>query len=337
MDEEELHNNSGDISSHMQEELALGVQVSQFNLSGKSSSDSESSESEKQHPSRQKVQSSGKGPVAEDDYTEFLTFNIGPSQPVCHDTGDMMSEIQPTSANSLNHLMDAPGYARDQKFAEDRQREVKRESTKNKKQKKRVKGSAQTTDTAQHDVVEKPSGEQSLKEDGLEAQYFQPKLSGFLANTYEEMMVEDKLPFLSTYSGPFPKLTQDLQEFGMMVGQGHPSPGRADSGLSGTKPGCSCAKTKCTKMYCSCFSYGEPCTSSCLCVDCRNTPAHREQLEKKMTEAQLKNKEGDICCNCRWSQCENSYCSCTKNGKSCGPSCKCYNCKNQFGTKKKEG
>ena len=38
-------------------------------------------------------------------------------------------------------------------------------------------------------------------------------------------------------------------------------------------------------------------------------------------------------CNCQKSNCEQAYCKCAKNGRGCGPSCKCVGCRNKQGVK----
>ena len=335
MDEEDLNNQVGENSSNMHEELALGLQVAQFNLSGKSSSDSESSDTEKTKPFVPK-QTSRNGPV-EDDYREFLAFNLGPriDKPV---EDILVCEGSTLSQSTMLEPLDNTDSRRKNDYAEDRSSGRTKKTPNNKKKNRKQQNFTELQKANYSELQQQKAGRGELHSpecEQLESQYFQTQMLSLHDDTSSGMMVEDKFPtdeLAESYLGAsmkFKSVAQMKQEFGFLPPSGPQDP-------SGPKPGCTCAKSKCIKMYCTCFSFGRACTSDCLCVDCRNTPAHREQtLDNQLTEAQLKNREGDICCNCRWSQCENSYCSCTKNSKGCGPSCKCYNCKNVFGSRKK--
>ena len=39
------------------------------------------------------------------------------------------------------------------------------------------------------------------------------------------------------------------------------------------KSGCKCRKSMCLKKYCECFEASLPCSSTCICADCHNTPS----------------------------------------------------------------
>lgn len=95
---------------------------------------------------------------------------------------------------------------------------------------------------------------------------------------------------------------------------------------------CSCPKSKCKKMYCTCYSKGKRCSSKCTCRNCGNVKKSKNSSESSDTEQPRKREEG---CSCRMSYCEKSYCSCAKEQKGCSAKCACYNCKNSYGTRKK--
>ena len=58
---------------------------------------------------------------------------------------------------------------------------------------------------------------------------------------------------------------------------------------SNAKVTCKCAKTKCLKMYCECFTIGRFCDPSCKCVDCRNTPEFEDQIRKARKSIRTRN------------------------------------------------
>jgi Tesmin/TSO1-like CXC domain, cysteine-rich domain len=337
MDEEDLDQPTPEATSYMQEEIALGMQIAQFNLSGKSSSDSESSDQEKIMSKNPKVIQRVGG--AEDDYREFLTFNMGPSVAAQERSGSTVVDT-----NWLSHQQNMipegqlPRNSRDPQYEEDCSRDArKKNEMSSKKKRKKAKLALQAHSKNTHSLQEVRNTLIVEDTNKLEEDYIQAQMTSLLEPVSIEMMNEVKWG-----SNPIKSFTYNsVDEW-----KADPSPCKANYPVDlslGTqdeqanKPGCSCAKTKCIKMYCSCFSYGKACTSLCSCVECKNTSAHRElSQDLKLTEAQIKNKEGDICCNCKWSQCENSYCSCTKNSKGCGASCKCYSCKNVFGSRSKK-
>ena len=92
---------------------------------------------------------------------------------------------------------------------------------------------------------------------------------------------------------------------------------------------CSCSKSKCMKMYCTCYSNGIPCTQLCSCRECLNN-------DKISRKADSKHPKNDNCCNCKMTYCEKNYCTCARSQKGCSPQCTCYSCKNIFGIRPKK-
>jgi protein lin-54 len=43
---------------------------------------------------------------------------------------------------------------------------------------------------------------------------------------------------------------------------------------------CNCKKTKCLKLYCDCFAYGEFCGTGCHCCDCSNVISNKIERNK---------------------------------------------------------
>lgn len=100
---------------------------------------------------------------------------------------------------------------------------------------------------------------------------------------------------------------------------------------------CICTKTKCIKMYCTCFSQGVYCNKLCQCLNCENSKEFAQSRapgESLSSEHELKRPRTELCCTCKMSHCEKSYCTCARNGKGCSAKCSCYNCKNIYGTRK---
>lgn len=96
---------------------------------------------------------------------------------------------------------------------------------------------------------------------------------------------------------------------------------------------CSCNKTKCLKMYCTCYSSGMPCGSYCECKDCKN---NEELYQDTANESMISIPKQVISCSCKMTYCEKSYCTCSRNQQGCSHLCSCYSCKNYFGTRPKK-
>jgi hypothetical protein len=100
------------------------------------------------------------------------------------------------------------------------------------------------------------------------------------------------------------------------------------------RPYCNCSKSQCLKLYCLCFRKGVACHKSCNCTGCLNVTDNQENVKLKRSHKIARNmSEADVSCNCKMSFCEKSYCACNRSGKGCSSLCKCFHCKNQFGSK----
>ncbi|CAK91053.1 unnamed protein product (macronuclear) [Paramecium tetraurelia] len=104
---------------------------------------------------------------------------------------------------------------------------------------------------------------------------------------------------------------------------------------------CSCSKSHCLQMYCSCFHNGRVCGKSCKCQECENAEDNIIKREKAVNYAKKKaqrNKkvpEGKIFetteiwgCNCSKTRCVKNYCECFIRGKKCSVECNCQHCDN---------
>lgn len=110
---------------------------------------------------------------------------------------------------------------------------------------------------------------------------------------------------------------------------------------------CNCSKSKCLKLYCSCFSGSLMCSSKCSCSDCHNnedTPQHSHERQRAIAAIQamnpnafsekVKNGKHTTGCSCSKEICLRKYCDCFKFGVTCGPLCNCSKekCKNFQGS-----
>jgi hypothetical protein len=58
------------------------------------------------------------------------------------------------------------------------------------------------------------------------------------------------------------------------------------------KQACSCAKSRCLKLYCECFAGGKLCVGLCSCVSCANTSAACDKVERGAAVKKLLKKKG---------------------------------------------
>ena len=104
---------------------------------------------------------------------------------------------------------------------------------------------------------------------------------------------------------------------------------------------CTCTKTNCVKKYCACYANGRYC-EGCECKNCLNTKENAllnksnassidEEKKEKMKKSEILKRQGQVICNCTKSNCTKKYCECFKQGKECGPLCRCVGCVNKEG------
>lgn len=105
--------------------------------------------------------------------------------------------------------------------------------------------------------------------------------------------------------------------------------------------GCNCIRSKCLKLYCTCFQQGKTCDPDiCTCVDCHNVNddstglrelAIQQTLEKRPDAFKKKprEKEPGSGCACKNNQCIRKYCECFRTNLKCTKRCSCKNCKNE--------
>lgn len=93
---------------------------------------------------------------------------------------------------------------------------------------------------------------------------------------------------------------------------------------------CNCPKSKCLKLYCSCFVAQQYCSALCGCTQCHNiednivsVQRHHRLAERRKTQRRLKGG-----CACTRSRCLTKYCECMKIGVACGKMCGCRLCLN---------
>ena len=117
------------------------------------------------------------------------------------------------------------------------------------------------------------------------------------------------------------------------------------SSISNNKPGCSCKKTKCLKLYCECFSNGGICGPNCKCDNCHNVTelqdlreliiqetleknplAFKSKYKNTLSKDKLLHSRG---CRCSKAGCRKNYCECFSKGLGCSRLCRCSNCQNE--------
>jgi Tesmin/TSO1-like CXC domain, cysteine-rich domain len=101
---------------------------------------------------------------------------------------------------------------------------------------------------------------------------------------------------------------------------------------------CNCVRSRCLKLYCSCFHNGKVCKPDiCTCVGCCNTDAddegHRHAaiqtvMEKRADAFTVKPKVIGQGCACKNNRCLRKYCECFRTGLLCSDKCTCRECEN---------
>lgn len=102
---------------------------------------------------------------------------------------------------------------------------------------------------------------------------------------------------------------------------------------------CNCVRSRCLKLYCSCFHNGKACKPDvCTCVGCYNTESdtdgHRQAaiqqaIEKRADAFVIKAKEKGHGCACKNNRCVRKYCECFRTGLGCTEKCTCRGCENR--------
>lgn len=102
---------------------------------------------------------------------------------------------------------------------------------------------------------------------------------------------------------------------------------------------CNCIRSRCLKLYCSCFQNGKACRPDvCTCIDCSNTEvdpeghrkaAIKQAIEKRADAFVVKAKEKGLGCACKNNRCVRKYCECFRTGLGCTDKCTCRECENK--------
>ena len=106
---------------------------------------------------------------------------------------------------------------------------------------------------------------------------------------------------------------------------------------------CNCVRSKCLKLYCSCFHHGKLCRPDiCTCVGCENIlstddtcngnreAAIQHVIEKNADAFVVKPKVMGQGCACKNNKCLRKYCECYRTGLRCNPNkCTCRDCENR--------
>jgi len=101
---------------------------------------------------------------------------------------------------------------------------------------------------------------------------------------------------------------------------------------------CNCIRSRCLKLYCTCFQAGKACDpAKCTCVSCLNTTedagGHRKQaiqqcLEKRPDAFKTRVREPGLGCACKNNRCIRKYCECFRTNRLCTSKCSCRLCAN---------
>lgn len=102
---------------------------------------------------------------------------------------------------------------------------------------------------------------------------------------------------------------------------------------------CNCIRSRCLKLYCSCFQIGKACDSkACTCVGCCNTDedsggerklAIQLCLEKRPDAFKMRVREPGLGCACKNNKCIRKYCECFRTKLACTSKCSCRHCENR--------
>ncbi|KAJ0987477.1 hypothetical protein J5N97_005833 [Dioscorea zingiberensis] len=123
---------------------------------------------------------------------------------------------------------------------------------------------------------------------------------------------------------------------------------------------CSCKKTGCLNLYCTCFKHEQYCLD-CKCQNCENTVENEHAVADAQKQVLSRNADAfsskvvhnktevviddegvehvkevsihGIGCKCKTSSCEKAYCRCKKKHLKCSIICNCTTCGNPFGSK----
>jgi hypothetical protein len=101
---------------------------------------------------------------------------------------------------------------------------------------------------------------------------------------------------------------------------------------------CNCVRSRCLKLYCSCFQSGKACNEKvCSCISCLNTEADLEGkrysaiqqcLEKRPDAFKTRVKVTGLGCACKNNRCIRKYCECFRTNLACTAKCSCVDCEN---------
>jgi len=100
---------------------------------------------------------------------------------------------------------------------------------------------------------------------------------------------------------------------------------------------CHCTKSRCLKLYCTCFQGKVHCGGECQCSDCLNKGPNQKWYSAYSRQYSKNPKgfcKGEVSCKCKSTHCLKKYCVCFNRGTRCGSSCTCFNCKNTVGKEK---